>query len=227
MREAEQRRRLLRAKQDLRRFGLLPFTDQAAPSLVTIIAGAPVSGSWWGHPAGQAIYQVGEALESDPEVLVVRLWRGKLTLVHRRLWPALVRVGTARVQWQMAGLTPGSRGLLTLIDRENLLRSDLLPKDFPAGPQGFRPALRDLEERLLVLTRSVHTRSGAHAAEAESWRSWRSKARAGIYRGSVESAQLLLEQAAERLTPGVDPRRSLPWGPHGRRARRPKRPRSL
>ncbi|MCI4347932.1 MAG: hypothetical protein L3J97_04860 [Thermoplasmata archaeon] len=215
---------LLRVKKELRRFGLLPFTDTTAPSLVAIVAGAPVAGSWWGHPAGQAIYQVGETLDSDPEVLVVRLWRGKLTLVHRRLWPALFRVGRARAPWQMAGLDEVARGLLDLIDRVNVVRSDQLPEDFQAGYLGFRPALRDLEQRLLVLTRSVHTRSGAHALEAESWSAWRKKATTPIYPGSVASARLLLEQAAQRLTPGVESRRSLPWGRYLELRRKSNRP---
>ncbi|MCI4352638.1 MAG: hypothetical protein L3K14_04540 [Thermoplasmata archaeon] len=226
MGDGPQAQSTLRVKQYLRRFGLLPFTDATAPSLVAIVARAPVSGSWWGHPAGQAIYQVGETLDSDPDVLAVRLWRGKVTLVHRRLWPALLRVGRARAVWQMAGLTEVARGLLDLIERESLLRSDRLPEDFQAGYLGFRPALRDLEQRLLVLTRSVHTRSGAHALEAESWSSWRSKTGTVSYAGSVASARLLLEQAAQGLTPGVESRRSLPWGRYYESTRRSSRLRS-
>ncbi|MGA7846155.1 MAG: hypothetical protein WCB18_03580 [Thermoplasmata archaeon] len=198
---------ILRVKIELRRRGLLPFTDPESPSLVSIVAGAPVSGSWWGHPAGHAIYGVGEALESGPDVLLVRLWRAKQTLVHRRLWPALVAVGSSRARWQLDGLSEDGQYLLAQVNEGGVVRNDL-----PRGYAAFRPALRELEKRLLVLTRSVHTPTGAHALEARSWSDWRKKVRAPTYRGSVASAQRKLEDAARPLTPGVDPRRLFPWG---------------
>jgi len=210
--DGELRPPLSRVRRDLRRFGLLPVTDSKVPSLVSIVAGAPVSGSWWGHPAGRLIYHVGEALDADPGVLVVRLWRGKRTLIHRRLWPAIVRIGRARTAWQLAGLSPVTLQLLARVEREKTVRSDHLPPDFPTGSQPFRSALRDLEQRLLVLTRSVHTSSGAHALEAESWAAWSVNARPARFLGSVASAQLAIEDAARRLSAGIDPRRLFPWG---------------
>jgi hypothetical protein len=199
------------AKTVLRRFGLLPITDAKGPSLVSIAAGAPIFGSWWGHPAGQLIYQVGEALESDPDVLVVRLWRGKLTLVDRRLWPAIVRIGTARSHWQIAGLSGVAFHLLAYIEQSGIVRGDGLPPNVPIGSEGFRSALRELDQRLLILTRSVHTSTGSHALEAESWRGWAARTRCLRLSGSVASAQLAIEEAARRLSPGVDPRQCLPW----------------
>ena len=43
--------------------GLLYLQDARRPSVATIVAGAPVKGSWWGHRAGHAIFAVCEALE--------------------------------------------------------------------------------------------------------------------------------------------------------------------
>ena len=65
------------------------------PNLVEAIAGSPIKGSWWGHPAGKRIFSVLNAVSDSQEVLVCRLVDGKVTLVHRRLWPALVRVADA------------------------------------------------------------------------------------------------------------------------------------
>ena len=62
------------------------------PTLVEAIAGEPVRGSWWGHPAGKRIFAVLNAVTESQDVLVCRLVDGKLTLVHRRLWPALARL---------------------------------------------------------------------------------------------------------------------------------------
>jgi hypothetical protein len=60
-----------------------------APTLTHAIAGETIRGSWWGHPQGKRIFAVLQAACDDPDVVVCRLVDGKLTLVHRRLWPAL------------------------------------------------------------------------------------------------------------------------------------------
>ena len=203
---------LARVRRYVRRTGLLPFTDPKVTSLVSIVAGAPISGSWWGHPAGQLIYQVGETLDSDPNLLVVKLWRGKLTLVHRRLWPALLRIGRSQSEWQLSGIEDASLKLLLHVNHHGVIRSDHLPPNVPLGPAAFRGTLRDLERRMLVLTRSAHTSTGAHALEAESWNAWNARVRGTAPSGSVSAAELAIESAARRLTPGVDPRKLFPWG---------------
>ena len=62
------------------------------PRLTEVIAGEPIKGSWWGHPKSHQIFAIVEAVTESEDVLVCRLVKGKITLVHRRLWPALVRV---------------------------------------------------------------------------------------------------------------------------------------
>jgi hypothetical protein len=62
------------------------------PNLAGAIAGEPVGGSWWAHPRGRAIFAIFREIENDPDILVCRLVKGKITFVHRRLWAALVRV---------------------------------------------------------------------------------------------------------------------------------------
>jgi hypothetical protein len=61
------------------------------PRLVEAIAGEPVRGGWWAHAKSHQIFAILQAVVAAPDVLVCRLVDGKLTLVHRRLWPALVR----------------------------------------------------------------------------------------------------------------------------------------
>jgi hypothetical protein len=62
------------------------------PNLAEQIAGEPIRGSWWGHPAGREIFAVLGRLLATSDVVATRLVEGKITLVHRRVWPALVRV---------------------------------------------------------------------------------------------------------------------------------------
>ena len=62
------------------------------PSLADAIAGEPIRGSWWGHSKGRPIFAATRAVRDSEDILVCRLIGGKITYVHRRLWPALVRL---------------------------------------------------------------------------------------------------------------------------------------
>lgn len=71
---------------------VLESASGPVPSLAAAIAGEPVQGSWWGHPRGHEIFQLTRVVRASPSVLVCRLVHGKVTFVHRRLWPAVVRI---------------------------------------------------------------------------------------------------------------------------------------
>lgn len=70
------------------------------PSLAAAVAGGPIRGSWWAHPRSHEIFELTQAIRDREDVLVCRLVDGRITFVHRRLWPALVRA---------AGRFPGKR----------------------------------------------------------------------------------------------------------------------
>jgi hypothetical protein len=60
------------------------------PNVPELVVGEPIAGSWWAHPSHDEIFRVlNEAAASD-DVVRLRLVNGKIALVHRRLWPALV-----------------------------------------------------------------------------------------------------------------------------------------
>jgi hypothetical protein len=62
------------------------------PSLAEAVAGAPIRGSWWGHAKRRQIFALTRAVRDSADVLVCRLVDGKITYVHSRLWPAVVRL---------------------------------------------------------------------------------------------------------------------------------------
>ena len=62
------------------------------PSLAEAVAGEPIRGSYWAHPKANDIFLCSRAIRKSADVLVCRLVGGKVTYVHRRLWPALVRL---------------------------------------------------------------------------------------------------------------------------------------
>jgi hypothetical protein len=81
---------------------LLASARGPIPNIAEMIVGEPIKGSWWGHPAGHQIYNELNALDESPDVVRMRLVKGKVTLVHRRVWPALARVADAFTDKQLA-----------------------------------------------------------------------------------------------------------------------------
>ncbi len=71
-------------------------------SLAEAIAGGPIRGSWWGHPKGRSIYSATQAVCESPDILVCKLIDGKITYVHRRLWPALAKLASRFQPEQLA-----------------------------------------------------------------------------------------------------------------------------
>ncbi|MDQ1382925.1 MAG: hypothetical protein QOG65_304 [Actinomycetota bacterium] len=71
---------------------LLESARGPIPNVAELIAGEPISGSWWAHVDSHAIFEAINQLADSPDIVRLRLVNGKVTLVHRRLWPALVRV---------------------------------------------------------------------------------------------------------------------------------------
>ena len=190
-----------RALRELERHGLLLVTDARLPSLVALVAGEPVRGSWWGHPQAHQIYAAAIQLEDHPDVAAVKLVSGKVTFVHRRLWPALLAVATARERWQMRGLSASARRLLDRVEAEGVL-------DSAAVRRTGREA-RELEGRLLVRAQSVHTESGAHAMELESWNHWAARVRVRRARDRAAATRAL--EDALRAMAGEHGAGRLPW----------------
>ena len=77
----------------------------SVPSLAGVIAGKPVRGSWWAHPKGNDIFRLSRTIRGSPDVLVCRLVDGKITYIHRRLWPALVRLAGRFSKDRLAAVT--------------------------------------------------------------------------------------------------------------------------
>jgi len=135
----------------LQKHGLLLLQDKQLPSAVGILTGESVRGSWWSHPRAHEIFR---KLEELDDAIPTKLIGGKVTFVHQRLLPALAAVGRAREPWQMQGLSPAARRLLARIE---------------GSVRASGPASKELQERLLVNAREVHTESGRHETVLEPW----------------------------------------------------------
>jgi hypothetical protein len=72
------------------------------PRLVEVILGEPIKGSWWAHPSSHGIFAVLQELGESGDLLLCRLVGGKVTFVHRRLWPALFKLEHRFTRQQLA-----------------------------------------------------------------------------------------------------------------------------
>jgi hypothetical protein len=74
---------------------LLESARGPIPNVAQLVAGERIAGSWWAHPAHQEIFEAINQLADSPDVVRLRLVNNKVTLVHRRLWPALLRLSAS------------------------------------------------------------------------------------------------------------------------------------
>lgn len=82
----------------------LESASAAVPGLAQVVAGEPLRGSWWGHLKGNEIFLLSRTIRRSPDVLVCRLVDGKITYVHRRMWPALVSMANRFSKARLAAL---------------------------------------------------------------------------------------------------------------------------
>jgi hypothetical protein len=176
----------------LERHGVLFAHDPVLPSVTSVVAGAPVAGSWWGHPAGEAIFEVLSALED--EVAWPKLVDGKVTLVHERLWPALAAIGAAREPWQMRGAMQKLVDAADRVEREGELTAVDLGLE--------RRETTVLERRLLALGHQRHTDTGHHERVLGPW----SRLAPDEDRPPVDEARAAFEHAIAPWKGG-----RLPW----------------
>lgn len=175
--------------------GLLLTQDRELPSVVGLVTGEVLETSWWSHPKSQRIFKVLAELADHADVLIAKLIRGKDTLIHRSLWPALMAVGCGRQPWQARNLPADSKQLLARTNRSKT----------PVPATGA--ASKILQLRLLVVAREVHGASGRHEVALESWSTWSERTGCKPL-PSLAAACQVLEEATTRL--GGTPR-DLPW----------------
>jgi len=191
---------------EIRKRGLLLLTDRQIPNLTTLIAGEPVRGSWWGHPRSHDIFAMTQLLGHHPDVLRARLVAKKITYVHRSFWSALIGVATSREAWQLSDLSPAALSILGKVEVAGQIRSDDLGKIPGPGP-----AIRELEDRLLIDSREVHTASGTHRKVLQTWDRWKAQFKWSGRRMSPDDARRRIEKTLELLNREFEGNARLPW----------------
>jgi hypothetical protein len=175
--------------------GLLLLQDKALPNVVSLVTGETLRTSWWGHAKGRLVFAVLTAMEAHPDVLFTRLLKGKVTLVHRALWPALLAIASAGEPWQADGLSEAASGLLASVNAS------------PDPIAATGPIVKELESRLLVHAEEVHGEMGRHEVMVQPWSRWAGRAGVKPLR-SVPAAKRRIEEAAEAIGARLT---LLPW----------------
>ncbi len=181
--------------QTLSTSGVLLVQDKQLPSVVTLVTGESVRGSWWSHPKGRLVFAVLNELADRPDVLFTKLLQQKVTLVHRRLWPAFLTVATSGESWQLDRLSAAAREMVDSVNGS------------PEPVRGRGAVVKELEGRLLVHAEQVHTESGRHEVVLESWSRWARKAKVKRLRAPA-AARRQLEEAAIAIGATIA---ALPW----------------
>lgn len=112
------------------------------PSLAEAIAGERICGSWWSHPTGHLIFDVTRAVRGSEQVLVCRAVRGKVTFVHQRLWPALVRLAPRFSKSALARISE-----VHTASGRHVVRSQAFPKWVPATARSAAARLSEVDAR--------------------------------------------------------------------------------
>lgn len=189
-------------------FGLLMVSDNAFPSVSGLVVRERVKGSWWSHPLAHTIFGINELLEEHRDVLITKLVAGKVTFVHRKLWPQIYAIGTAGEDWQMKGLSPAAKALFEKAQKKGSVDTSKL-----GAVHGMKPgdAARELELRLLIHAEQVHTELGAHAKIVETWDAWADRVALKDRGTDSKAAKQLLENRVKELNKKFGARAQLPW----------------
>ena len=139
------------------RYGVVLQTARGpAPSLAEAIAGEPIRGSWWGHGKGREIFRASRAVCECPNVLVCKLVDGKITYIHRRLWPALIKLASRFGKERLARVWDEHTKSGAHVSRQ-IIFPDWVPLDVMEEAQ----RLSTLEaERILSTVLNANTTSG-------------------------------------------------------------------
>jgi hypothetical protein len=164
---AAQKKMVKRVFDEIVQRGVLLQADSELPSVVSIVTRKLVKGSWWSIPEANLVYNICLEIDDHPEILTIKLIKGKLCFIHRHLWSALARIAVSRAEWQMHKLSPIASKILRQVEKQgDVLASGIKIADSKAHAK----AISELEKRLRIYTRQEHTDAGKHQKILISWK---------------------------------------------------------
>ena len=197
---------------------MLLASDSVMPSVAGIVTGRSIRGSWWSDASAREIFAVLTELEETHELTFLKLVAGKVTILHRRLEPALLAIATSGEEWQRAGLPPLAAELLDAVEREGSLRLDRTSELAPR--KALASAAAQIERRLLAFAGQEHTERGAHERTLTTWRQWARERELDPSKAKLDECKRAFEDCLATWPPADRGASLLPWNdPPSRRTR--------
>ncbi|MEK6775129.1 MAG: hypothetical protein AABY64_14405 [Bdellovibrionota bacterium] len=185
---------------------ILLLQDKSFPNIISKIIGDKISGSWWGHPLANPIYNGLVWLEHNRNVLIVKLLDGKVTYVHESLFSDFYSVVSKTRDWQLAKLKSDELSLLKYVSKKNKVLSD--DSKLKELVEDSKKSLAALEKKLLLYSSEEHTESGKHIKEFTTWK--KSKIFTKAF-SDYELAKSKINRVVDKLSEESGARVKLPW----------------
>lgn len=185
-------------------------SDQALPSLPSLVVERDVHGSWWRDPEANLIYESARRFADHPDVFPVVLVSAKITYLHKRLAPALLAVALDDADWKFEGLSLPARAIWERLKQEPRLYADEPGLPTTDVRQNGR-LMRELEARLLCAGGNVHTPRGSHAKYAVTWNEWMAERKLSEPRMSAQTGMKRLDECLDRLNIEFGGHGKMPW----------------
>jgi len=197
---------------ELKHYGLLLESDKFLPSIVGIVSGEKISGSWWGHKKMYEIFNTLHELSEEEDVLLTKLISGKITFIHKSLWLEFLTVANSNEPWQLKNLSDEAQRLLKIVNKQNLVQTEKLPKDLFNSSKKIGDVVRELEKHILICSYEIHTELGFHAKTVENWEHWMLRKKIPRKKSiSVRESKNKIENLVSTLNKTFGGRGKLPW----------------
>lgn len=179
----------------------LLLVDNRQPSLVTILTGEKIRGSWFGHRLGNVIYNTANNVGRRRGLLAMKLIDGKYTYIHPSLRDAAYALALFLDDWQKKKLTPKAKRLLGELEKKGTL---------PVTAANRKEA-ELLEKLLLASGEQEHTSSGKHVKVLVAWKRSARKLGHKIRKVPVEEAKRAWEDRVWEFNRAHGSAFRLPW----------------
>lgn len=201
-------------KRKIEEYGLLLEADPDFPSIVGMVTGEKVKGSWWGHRKGNEIFSISRQIRDDDDILLTKLISGKVTYVHKRLWNHLLTILIDKENWQVKNMSTNGENILKLIEEVGAIRADHLELETrnQLSRKDLNKAINEIEKRLLIFSNEVHTEKGTHSKQLKSWNHFIKEKDLELTRNpSALSSKQTIDSIVVELNNKFNSKAKLPW----------------
>ncbi len=146
-------------KKKIESYGFLLEADPDFPSIVGLVTGEKIKGSWWGHRKGHEIFSISRKVRDEEDILVIKLISGKVTYVHKRLWTDLISILIVNKNWKIEKLSNNGKKVLELVERAGVIRADNLESETKNefNKKDLNKSINEIEKGLFIFCNDVNT----------------------------------------------------------------------